>query len=332
MTRQAYSSFRPNLEALEDRRVMNASGFVADTQLTAYLRRPYANYPYQEVYVDGSIYDDHVTVLEFASGASGYVKLKLEQKIGTTLLSSKTVVVSAPNLQVSGWEINVELREGNDQLLNDTYARMHAHGGSGNDILIGGFNYDFIEGGSGLNNIMGRDGNDALYGGDDADAITGGAGNDVVRGYGGNDYLAGDVGFSPYVVGNDVIEGGNGNDTLVGGPGYDQMRGDQGNDTMWGGQDGDWMWGGADNDILYGEAGSDRLYGEGGMDRLYGGTDDDFLDGGYGDPSGTADFLEGGQGRDTFVRHKRVFWFDDRDIFNDYRSSAGDRVQNVWHA
>lgn len=316
MNKQPYSSFHPSLEALEDRRVLNAAGFAVDTQLTATVRSPYPNSTIQEIHIDGSVYDDHVTILGYANGPTGYVRLKLEQRLGNTVLSSQTVVLNITNLrsQASAWDINVDLKEGNDQLMNDTFARMHAHGGSGNDILIGGFAYDFIEGGSGLNNIMGRDGNDVLYGGEQADSIMGGAGHDTVRGYGGNDYLTGDVGFNPNYVGNDTIEGGTGHDTLVGGPGND------------------WMWGGGDNDYLYGEAGSDRLYGEGGMDRLYGGADDDFLDGGYKDPSGTCDFLEGGQGRDTFVRHKRAFWFDDRDIFNDYNSATGDRIQNVWHA
>src|SRR5262249_39264205 len=129
------------------------------------------------------------------------------------------------------------------------------------------------------------------YGGLDGKWIDGGAGNDHIEGGGGNDYLSGGAG-------NDHIEGGGGNDGLDGGGG---------------------------NDKLYGNQGRGPLSGGPGADYLNAG--DKSWEGGINEP----ERLIGGAGVDTFVRHKRVFFADDPDVFVDY-NSALDKVEKIWHA
>jgi Ca2+-binding RTX toxin-like protein len=330
MNTQLSRSFRPSLEALEERRVMNAGGtfawgggiFNVDTQLTVTVRTTSVANNFKQIYVDGSIYDDHVEVLEYAtSGGNVYMKLRLSQFSGGRLLSTRTVVVNTPSFQYSGWVIELDLKGGNDSLINSTSAPLACHGGTGRDVMFGGSDYDLLMGDAGLDELWGREGRDALFGGDESDTLFGGTGIDRLFGDGGDDYLNGSDD-------NDEMHGGLGRDTLYGAQGNDDMWGDQGEDRLIGGLDNDKMWGGGENDYLWGEAGSDRLYGDGGADRLYGGDDDDYLDGGY----GSYDYLVGGQGGDTFVRHKRVFWTNDTDAFADFNSATGDKIKSVWHA
>jgi Ca2+-binding RTX toxin-like protein len=71
------------------------------------------------------------------------------------------------------------------------------------------------------------------------------------------------------------------------------LFGEGGNDTLKGG---------AGNDILRGARGNDTLLGQEGLDRIFGDADADFLEGGF---DGFLDELNGGTGRDTFVRYMR---------------------------
>ncbi len=73
--------------------------------------------------------------------------------------------------------------------------------------------------------ISGGSGNDLLVGGYSGDIISGGLGNDILGGLGGGDLLMGDSG-------NDAIFGGSGSDLIDGGLGTDKVYGQGDNDAM----------------------------------------------------------------------------------------------------
>jgi Ca2+-binding RTX toxin-like protein len=198
--------------------------------------------------------------------------------------------------------IKLDAGRGDDYVVNNTSRRFYAHGGVGNDTLIGGSGIDFLYGESGNDNISGGRGRDYLYGGDGRDTISGGDDRDYLFGGTGNDLMSGDSGNDTLYgqTGNDTITGGSGNDYLNGADGTDRLQGDAGNDRMYGGNHNDTLSGGSGNDYLYGDAGNDQLFGESGDDNMFGG-------------SGT-DFFNGGSGHD---RARDVSWFNER-------------VQNAW--
>ncbi|WP_237333138.1 VWA domain-containing protein, partial [Vibrio anguillarum] len=76
---------------------------------------------------------------------------------------------------------------------------------------------DIAHGGGGDDRILGQGGKDLLFGGSGNDHIYGGEGNDGLRGGTGNDILDGGTG-------NDVLIGGLGNDILTGGDGADIFK------------------------------------------------------------------------------------------------------------
>lgn len=109
------------------------------------------------------------------------------------------------NEQLSHTQFN--LGAGNDTLVVDSNvtANIHANGGSGSDVMIGGSGNDHFQGGSGDDLLAGRGGNDHLEGG---------RGDDILLGGNGHDHLDGGRG-------SDFLKGGNGFDILHGGPGWD---------------------------------------------------------------------------------------------------------------
>lgn len=110
-------------------------------------------------------------------------------------------------------------------------------------------------------------------------------------GEGGNDYFRNDTGIWSYA------EGGSGNDTLIGGSGRDFLHG------------------GNDNDVLRGRGGVDFLFGEFGRDYLDGGQD------------GIHDFLDGGDGADTFVAERAFPFFRNLDAPQYFNPQLGDRIE-----
>ncbi|WP_208867935.1 matrixin family metalloprotease, partial [Mesorhizobium delmotii] len=116
-----------------------------------------------------------------------------------------------------------------------------AHGGLGNDSLLGGPGNDWLygygsptplfslflpsvqlEADDTINNGIGPDG-DITFGGNDF--ITGGAGSDHIYGGGGNDTLYGSIGAKSRGSGVDFLYGGAGDDVLYGGDGNDSIDG-----------------------------------------------------------------------------------------------------------
>lgn len=121
--------------------------------------------------------------------------------------------------------------------------------------------------------------------------------------------------------GDDYLQGYNGADVFCGGAGNDTLIGSGGDDRMWGGAGDDLLRGMDGNDQLVGEDGNDRLNGGAGADLMWGGAGDDVL---VGIDDGTADYADGGAGRD-------VIWVDKTGASSDrvYGTEAGDKVQYV---
>jgi Ca2+-binding RTX toxin-like protein len=125
----------------------------------------------------------------------------------------------------------------------DSFTRVNAHGGGGNDI--------FIAGGNG-HSFKGQAGDDLATGGATGDFFEGGAGADELNGGGGSDDLL----------------GGGGGDTIRGGPGRDGIFGDAGNDLLVGGDGRDFLAGGRGGDEIRARDGiRERLAGGPGFDR-----------------------------------------------------------------
>jgi Ca2+-binding RTX toxin-like protein len=122
---------------------------------------------------------------------------------------------------------NFNLGSGNDTLVVDSNvtADIHANGGNGNDVMIGGAGDDDLHGGNGNDVIAGRGGNDHVDGGNGHDRLFGGTGHDHVDGGRGRDYADGGPG-------NDIVHGGPGNDIVRGGPGFDWVSGGPGRDSV----------------------------------------------------------------------------------------------------
>jgi Ca2+-binding RTX toxin-like protein len=163
----------------------------------------------------------HISKASGLAGALGYYDVNIN---GQHQLMSKQQLEAT----------NFHLGAGNDKLVVDSNvtASIHADGGSGNDLMIGGGGNDHLSGGSGNDRIYGRGGNDDISGGSGNDWLSGGNGNDVLRGGSGNDVEFGGNGNDLLLggSGNDWQFGGNGNDVLVGGPGADHQFGGPGFD------------------------------------------------------------------------------------------------------
>ncbi|HSW22381.1 MAG TPA: hypothetical protein VLJ62_06415, partial [Burkholderiaceae bacterium] len=76
------------------------------------------------------------------------------------------------------------LQGGHDTLVvaENVDANIHADGGDGDDVMLGGAGKDSLDGGTGKDIVMGRGGRDWLDGGKDhdRDIIEGGADDDIV--------------------------------------------------------------------------------------------------------------------------------------------------------
>lgn len=142
------SRARLSLEHLEDRLVLSS--------------RIYGG----ELMIYGSGYSDKVRV----SYSSGYYVVT-ENGHNTWYRAS----------WVSSGKVNFYGNAGNDTFRNDTWLRSYADGGSGHDLLIGGWAADSLYGSSGNDVLYGRDGRDYLNGGGGYDRGWGGYGYDILQ-------------------------------------------------------------------------------------------------------------------------------------------------------
>jgi Ca2+-binding RTX toxin-like protein len=119
------------------------------------------------------------------------------------------------------------------------------------DIIFGRGGDDYLWGGDELgpgDRIEGGTGNDIIFGGFGEDYLRGDEGDDVVDGGASNDTIYGNEG-------NDVLRGGHGNDRLSGMTGADELHGEEGNDYLDLGDYGDDDAGG----VAFGGAGNDHI-------------------------------------------------------------------------
>ena len=178
-----------------------------------------------------------------------------------------------------------------DDLLTGTPGPDVINGRQGNDIIHGFGGDDFLCGGSGDDQIYGGDGRDFIRGWSGDDFINAGPGHDTVLADRGNDHLIGEGGrdFLSGSLGDDIIFAGHadlrdgdiswliGNDVLLGGQGVDIIIGDPGNDAI----------------LAFG--GDDFIATAGGNDYISGHSGNDYIDAGR----GAEDVCDGGSGVDT---------------------------------
>ncbi|WP_262296000.1 calcium-binding protein [Microvirga sesbaniae] len=177
----------------------------------------------------------------------------------------------------------------------------------GSDLLRGGLGRDYIDDTGGNNLIIG---DDALYTEDGGGDWILSWGADTIFGCGGDDFINGRGD-------DDLIDGGYGNDVLWGGYGFDAIAGGGGDDIIYGGSAAAApyafsitvtysgltdtaiaarVWEGVDGGLALDDASADYLDGGDGRDRLYGQGGNDTLDGGSG-----IDWMDGGSGNDTYI-------------------------------
>lgn len=173
--------------------------------------------------INGTKGDDVVHISK-ADGLAGCLGLY------EVCINGKSQLMTREQLQ----NTQFNLGKGNDTLLvdGDVDVGIHADGGKGNDVMIGGSGNDHFNGGKGNDILLGRGGHDQLSGGKGHDIVLGGRGNDHVSGGKGNDWLFGGRGHDDLSGGrgHDHLRGGRGNDHLDGGRGCDDVRGGPGHD------------------------------------------------------------------------------------------------------
>lgn len=99
-------------------------------------------------------------------------------------------VMSKEQLEATDFNLGA----GDDRLIVDANvsANITAHGGSGDDTMIGGKGNDRFDGGSGDDTLLGGAGDDKLVGGSGNDTLVGGPGHDELNGGSGNNTLTND--------------------------------------------------------------------------------------------------------------------------------------------
>lgn len=139
-----------------------------------------------------------------AANVGGTLTVKCDAADDVVMVSGAAgILVLYENNQVYGAfnasGINIDGGDGDDILQNYSLVGMRAHGGKGDDQIVGGIVHD---------RLYGDDGNDILWGKGGSDALFGGAGVDQLYGGDGNDYL--DVGSKPWFYFGAEIEKGEG--------------------------------------------------------------------------------------------------------------------------
>ncbi|OSQ39539.1 calcium-binding protein [Thalassospira mesophila] len=336
--------------------VLSASG--GDAKGDSIIARDSVDRP--TISVIGSDGDDHITGdFSYVDGGAGADTIHFEK--GEFLYRQSVLDYSSSDAGVQ-LDLNDGLghggnAEGDQITFSDDVHTVELHGtafddrfvaledersvinsGAGDDILIGGSEYDRFDGGSGDDYMEGGAGNDYFYGGEGADHMLGGAGKNALN------YLASDAGvnvnlqtgegsggdaqgdvFDDFTVVDlsqfdDIATGSDASDTLIGRMGTDTLYGGDGDDrlngeTVYGGDgddnianDIDEYEGAGDNPDTYfdGGAGDDTVYADGvGHDILIGGEGDDWMEAGgpYDDLKTGSATLFGGSGDDWLFSH-----------------------------
>jgi Ca2+-binding RTX toxin-like protein len=253
-----------------------------------------------------------VTVTTTISGEN----IKLDVVDGSTLLTSRSVVVSGPITELRALGVRgLSLTTGaGSQAVIGTQADDTLDGGAGNDNLVGGLGNDtykvdsaadlVIEGASaGTDTVLASAGH-YLFANIEHLTLVAGAGNIFGVGNTLANILTGNANANLLLggAGDDTVNGGSGDDQLFGEDGIDTLNGEAGIDFIAGGLGNDLIQGGADADNLYGEDGDDTLDGGDSFhtDILTGGAGNDTLDGISGQANPDYDLMDGGAGNDTY--------------------------------
>lgn len=150
--------------------------------------------------------------------------------------------------------------------------------------------------GDGEDKVYGSNGTDIIYADSDSAANPNQYDNrDLVEGRGGSDKIYGGDGRDTLYADSASSHADTSGDYIVGGLGADTIHGSDGDDTIFGDTEGD------ESSLVFSD--KDVIHGYGGSDTLYGGTDKDTLMGGMenGTDDGANDYLEGGDGFDTYI-------------------------------
>lgn len=205
-------TYRPHLEALEDRRLLAAT-------LTANLNSGILTVEGTEAadrinlrQVAGRISVDNITITVGANQQSS-VAASVVNRIKIYGLGGNDTIL-----------LNSESISGQEAIVRPAYI----YGGDGHDTLRGGHGADWLYGGNGSDMLYGSKGDDILQGEASVDVIYGDDGNDRMWGGDGNDLLYGGAGDDDLYgdAGNDSLDGGFGLDITTGGAGFDSYRDD----------------------------------------------------------------------------------------------------------
>ncbi len=201
MKTSSRSSFRPGVEALDQRCLLAASVALHGNGVLT---------------IVGTAANDTARVFRQGDGAAERIVVVVQTAGGATIQRSFAEAQVERIVFAGG--------AGNDVFINQTNKLAIAAGGVGDDVLVGGRGRDFLFGG---------DGNDIEFGGDGDDVIEGRAGDDFMRGGRGNDRLTGGPGRDREFGddGNDDLFGDN-DDVMMGGAGDDRGHGGHGLDDV----------------------------------------------------------------------------------------------------
>lgn len=238
--------------------------------------------------------DSYVYTNEFATLGTSAPRATLTDTDGGIDTLNAAAVTSASTIDLRPGAVSTIA--GRSLTIGATTQIERAHGGDGNDLLIGN---------SLANSLYGHRGDDLIDGGTGNDSIDGGAGSDIARFSGLRSRYSITQESGGYRV-TDSQSGGDGSDWLVN---VEKVQFSDGLFAM----DGSLVTGGspppppapppsadmtlngtAANDTLNGGVGNDHLNGMGGNDMLSGAAGADMLDGGAG--TDTADYLASTQG------------------------------------
>jgi Ca2+-binding RTX toxin-like protein len=228
--------------------------------------------------------------------------LSLDQIIGSDIRLTTGGLVDLT--QKLTWGANYYLSNESTQLIlatGDNFGNFSVIGGTGDDIVSGGYYSTYIFAGDGNDHLTsavlgselnGGNGNDTLVAGNNVDFLFGGAGDDLMLAGRDDDTYDGGTGTDTidYSISTEavVVDLGTGKGKGIGSHTYTAIENATGSSA------GDKLTGSDSVNVLSGSEGDDILAGKGGDDTLSGGAGNDRMWGGLG-----ADILCGGADEDT---------------------------------
>jgi VCBS repeat-containing protein len=199
----------------------------------------------------------------------------------------------ADRLSATGGGNSLDAGEGNNILVAEG-GNNQLFAGAGADQLTARGGNNYLDAGAGNNTLYAEGGHNQMFAGAGSDQFAALGGSSYLEGGDGADNLWADGGSNTELggAGNDTLQARGGSNTLDGGDGADTLIADNGgNNTLMGGAGDDYLAAiGGDNTLL-GGAGNDTLYAFGSTPNTMGGYS----------PYGGANFLDGGEGSDTYI-------------------------------